>query len=168
MIRSRLLAIPFVCLLASASFPLAAGEVSLAADILPGSSGSFPSYLTVHGEHLYFRANSAAGGTNVTLPTLWRLRPETAFRRGDANADGAVDVSDAVAILLYRFGGASSAVLCSRSADSDDSGEVDLADAVALLQALFLGAAPPPEPSAACGLDPTRDELTCERHPACE
>jgi hypothetical protein len=90
------------------------------------------------------------------------------FRRGDVTADGRVNVSDAVALLLYQFGRRPEPP-CADAADIDDSGSIGLADAVALLGYLFTGGAAPVFPFESCGLDPTSDaSLTCERFPPCQ
>ena len=83
------------------------------------------------------------------------------FRRGDANLDGAVDVSDAIGVLDYLFQGGQTP-RCLDAADADDSGSVDLTDAVYLLGFLFLGSQAPPDPFPDLGLDPTEDQLGCE------
>ena len=89
------------------------------------------------------------------------------FQRGDANADSAVDISDAASILRYLFLG-SQQIPCLDAADANDSDEVDISDAVWLLQYLFLGAAPPPPPFGECSYD-APDALTCESYPtACQ
>jgi hypothetical protein len=85
---------------------------------------------------------------------------EGAFRRGDANADGAADLSDAAAILGHLFLGEAAAG-CEKSADADDNGFLEVTDAVFLLLHLFLGGPAPPQPFPDCGLDPTRDPLSC-------
>lgn len=87
------------------------------------------------------------------------------FRRGDANADGCSDISDAVTILLHLFG--SRAVSCEKSADANDSGSINIADAVFLLETIFTESPAPPDPGLRCGLDPTSDDLGCESFPAC-
>ena len=51
------------------------------------------------------------------------------FRRGDANGDGGVDVSDAAYTLNYSFKGGSTPS-CADAADANDSGDIDLSDAV--------------------------------------
>ncbi|MBI4604971.1 MAG: hypothetical protein HY721_23665 [Planctomycetes bacterium] len=87
--------------------------------------------------------------------------PAATFRRGAVNADGSVDISDAIAILFYLFlGGAEPA--CLDAADVNDDGAVDISDAVRLLGYLFAGLpAPPPPGPAVAGPDPTPDELGC-------
>ncbi|MBN1417593.1 MAG: hypothetical protein JXP34_02390, partial [Planctomycetes bacterium] len=74
------------------------------------------------------------------------------FVRGDPNADGAVDLGDAVFILQYIFGGPSPA--CRASLDIDADGVIDIGDAIRLLNYIFLGGpspAPPfPGPPAPC------------------
>ena len=89
------------------------------------------------------------------------------FRRGDSNADGDQNITDAVQILNFLFlGGAGP--LCQKSADVDDSGTVQLTDPVRLLNHLFLGGPAPPAPFAACGVDPTEDALACDTsQPSC-
>jgi hypothetical protein len=91
----------------------------------------------------------------------------TLFIRGDANADGARDLSDAVSILGYLFLGDAGAVRCAKSADSNDDGLLDLTDAVSLLSHLFLGGPPPADPYERCGEDPTPDPLDCQAFPPC-
>ncbi|MBI4603003.1 MAG: hypothetical protein HY721_13680 [Planctomycetes bacterium] len=79
------------------------------------------------------------------------------FQRGDANSDRVVDLSDAVLVLLYLFGG-SRTPPCLDAADADDRGAIDVTDAIYLLAYLFTGGPAPPAP-AACGADPTADGL---------
>ncbi|MBI4587036.1 MAG: DUF1800 family protein [Planctomycetes bacterium] len=83
------------------------------------------------------------------------------FIRGDSDASGVVDVTDAVHLLTYKFlGGA--APTCMDAADSNDTGEVDVSDAVYTLIFLFIGGLQMPAPGLACGADPTdNDNLSC-------
>jgi hypothetical protein len=89
--------------------------------------------------------------TDVSAPT---------FIRGDFNATGNVDVSDAVAIVDYLFRSGTPPI-CEDSADVDDSGVVNLSDSVYLLDHLFRGQVKPPAPYPEAGVDPTGDALTC-------
>ncbi len=91
---------------------------------------------------------------------------ERLFRRVDANADGAVNLSDPVAILAYLFQGGD-APSCLQAADSDDDGAVNLTDAVVALSFLFQGGARPPAPFNGCGEDRTPDTLGCESYAPC-
>ena len=81
------------------------------------------------------------------------------YIRGDANRDGVLDISDAVAILGHLFGGAG--MPCRDAADTNDDGAVNIADPVYLLSHLFAGGPPPPEPWQEPGTDPTEDDLGC-------
>ena len=81
--------------------------------------------------------------------------------RGDANADGRVDLSDAVATLQYLFAGGSTS--CLDAADADDTGVVEITDPVFLLGALFLGTRAVPAPFPECGTEATGDALGCGR-----
>jgi hypothetical protein len=84
----------------------------------------------------------------------------SAFRRGDANQDGTVDISDPIASLGFLFLGNPQSLSCMDAADSNDDGQVDLSDAVYTLGHEFLGTPTPPQPgTVVCGLDPTGDEL---------
>ncbi|HLU50056.1 MAG TPA: hypothetical protein VK116_18290, partial [Planctomycetota bacterium] len=84
------------------------------------------------------------------------------FRRGDANVDRRVDLSDAVLTLGYLFLG-NSRPDCLDAADVDDSGDLTISDAIRLLGFLFQSAPPPPAPGAhGCGADPTNDPLGCD------
>ena len=89
------------------------------------------------------------------------------FFRGDGNADGNVDLSDAVYGLGFLFLGAEDPQ-CMDAMDTNDSGRVDISDAVSLLNFLFLGDQVPSAPGpSACGIDPTDDDVTCESFAPC-
>lgn len=83
------------------------------------------------------------------------------FLRGDANASGKVDLSDAIFSLNWLFLGGP-APACLDTADADDSGNLDISDPIFVLNWLFLGGPVPPPPGPeTCGLDPTPDENLC-------
>ncbi len=100
-------------------------------------------------------------------PTDFLLYTDTAARfvRGDANVSGEIDISDAIFILIYLFGGVPE-VTCLDAADVDDVEEVDLSDAIYLLMSLFKNGPGPAEPLD-CGTDPSLDDLTCTSFSAC-
>jgi hypothetical protein len=100
-------------------------------------------------------------------PTTPVEQPPPLYMRGDANADGTQDLSDAVYVLSYLFSGGPPPT-CIKSADSNDSSVVDLSDPVFLLGHLFLGGPRPADPWEDCGSDPTEDDLTCESFAPCE
>jgi hypothetical protein len=89
------------------------------------------------------------------------------FVRGDVNADGSMDLADSVFTLLHLFVGGR-APSCAKAADLTDDGTLDMTDPVYALSYLFLGGDHPPPPAEECGLDPTADGLSCERHAPCE
>jgi hypothetical protein len=81
------------------------------------------------------------------------------FRRGDANADGRANITDAIFTLSYQFLGGR-APPCIDAADTNDDGFLNITDPIFLLNALFLGQTLPPSPGIdSCGLDPTADDL---------
>jgi hypothetical protein len=75
-----------------------------------------------------------------------------AFRRGDADASGQLNTSDAVHLLLHLFREGDRPA-CLEAADADDSGALDITDAVAILRTITGGAGPLPEPFLQCGHD---------------
>ncbi len=84
------------------------------------------------------------------------------FRRGDANADGAVDLADAIRIVMHLFRGASAP--CKDAFDANDDGRLDIADAIYTLAFLFADGKAPATPGTRLRwYDPTSDELDCER-----
>lgn len=90
--------------------------------------------------------------------------PATAFRRGDSNGDGKVDLSDGVNTLGFLFLGAA-APTCLDAADANDSSNIDLSDGVFTFGYLFLGNAAPPAPGPVdCGPDPSADGLSCAQY----
>jgi hypothetical protein len=92
--------------------------------------------------------------------------PDAEFKRGDVNADGDVNIADAIALLGHLFGGGPAPV-CPDAADGNDDGALNIADAIAVLDYLFGGAGSLPEPFGTCGVDPTPDALDeCDYPPA--
>ena len=77
--------------------------------------------------------------------------------RGDANADGLVNLSDVVEILQFLFLGSSAP--CARAMEVNSDGSLNLADPIALLNHLFRGGVTPAQPYPACG--PGEEELPC-------
>ncbi|MBN1461679.1 MAG: hypothetical protein JXA57_19275 [Armatimonadetes bacterium] len=92
--------------------------------------------------------------------------PATQFNRGDTNADGALDIADAIFALTYLFT-SGPAPACLDAADANDDGTVDIADGIAVLTHLFGGREPLPEPFGECGVDLTDDDLGCLSFPPC-
>jgi len=78
------------------------------------------------------------------------------FTRGDANADGTVDIGDAIFALAFLFTQGTTPI-CMDAADANDDGAVDIGDAIFTLGFLFTNGPPPPPPFPAPGVDPTSD-----------
>lgn len=91
---------------------------------------------------IYWRASREDGGSPGEVEGV--SPPRAHFRRGDPNADGRTNVSDALAVIRYAFGGASADLPCVEAADFDANGLVGVPDVVGLLRYLFDPAAPPP------------------------
>src|SRR6185503_14419746 len=73
------------------------------------------------------------------------LPHEEVFRRGDADGDGAMELSDVIALLGHLFLDGE-ALGCPDAADADDDGQLDVSDPIAILSWRFLGGAPLPPP----------------------
>ncbi len=96
--------------------------------------------------------------------TAWsRGRPPATFLRGDADENGTLNITDALVILGFLFGG-SAAPTCHDAADVDDDGAVTISDAISLLSFLFQdegGVRSPAPPYPIPGFDATMDDLDC-------
>ncbi len=111
----------------------------------------------------------------VLLLGLWTSAPAQVqsaplFVRGDCNADGSLDLSDAIFILIFNFADGTTPT-CFDACDCNDDGQVtgQVTDAVYLLNYQFGAGAPPPAPGpVSCGIDPTDDALTCQSYTHCE
>ncbi len=111
-----------------------------------------------HNDDAYFASffrDHVMGGLNWVLGTT----SPNGFRRGYVNGDSSLNLADAIIILNFLF--ANEPVVCQDAADFNDDGVLNIADPVALLSFLFSGAAPPPDPFASCGPDPTADAIDC-------
>ena len=86
------------------------------------------------------------------------------FRRGDANSNDVVDISDGISLLNHLFLGALQPP-CLASADVDASGDLNLTDGIYLFSVLFLGGNPPPAPYPECGPASESETLPCESSP---
>ena len=91
------------------------------------------------------------------------------FHRGDADGDGALNLTDGVFVLNYLFLGGP-APPCMDAADANDDGQINIADGIYVLNFLFIGGPEPPRPGPVakpCGTDPTADPLGCARYTKC-
>jgi hypothetical protein len=88
---------------------------------------------------------------------------EHRFRRGDANGDGLLNVSDPVATLSYLFLGIVTGPhpFCEDASDANDDGALNITDPIHVLGHLFLGSPPPAAPYPEEGVDTTADGLRC-------
>jgi hypothetical protein len=106
-------------------------------------------------------------GKTFLIPgrSLFPPRPQ-GFRRGDVDANGTAEITDAVSLLGFLFLGEAGPA-CQDAADADDTGRLDLNDPVFILGYLFQGGLEPPAPGPTnCGSDPTADDLP-ECLPSC-
>ena len=112
-----------------------------------------------------------AGGGGPQTVVHGRLDvPFVAFRRGDVNDSGALEVTDAINFLTWMFLGGT-APACMDAADADNNGRLGLSDAINVLVFLFGGDAPPGPATVGggCEADPEGDDdgLLCESYTNC-
>ena len=97
----------------------------------------------------------------LTEPTPGAGAEPVTFIRGDANADGEVNLTDGTLILNVSQEEPPS---CLDRYDADDNGEVNfITDGIYLMNFLNAGGPPPPPPFPDEGEDPTPDSLPCTR-----
>lgn len=105
-------------------------------------------------------------GWGATLEAQSSLQAQ--FVRGDTNADGNLDISDAIAALGYLFDPSVDPPSCLDAADANDDEAVDIADSVYLLAYLFGDGPTLPAPGPDCGEDPTSPaDLSCNEYAPC-
>jgi len=113
-------------------------------------------------------ATSTMEVDNLVVRDLLAEKPSV---RGDANADGAINISDAIFTLNFLFVGGPHP-LCLEATNSNDDKSIDITDGIFLLNYLFLGG-PPPTPNGPaptfCGVDPpgSPSRLGCEAYAHC-
>ena len=91
--------------------------------------------------------------------------PNHKFLRGDANADGKVDMADVMTTLEALFK-KSAPLACYRAADANGDGKVNVIDAMYTISFLVSQGSPPPAPFPACGAA-TGGKLQCDSFAAC-
>lgn len=89
------------------------------------------------------------------------------FLRGDCNQDGILDLADVIRAISYLFSGDPVFIGCEDACDTNNDGVLDISDVIFPIDYLFQNGAPPTEPFAACGQDPTADRLGCYISSAC-
>jgi hypothetical protein len=104
-------------------------------------------------------------GVDVGAYEFGDCSAEVQFRRGDVDASGVIDLTDAITLLnhLYQAG---EVPTCQAAADADASGLLDLTDAVYSLRYQYLAGDPPVAPFPGCGVAEAAG-LPCVSYPAC-
>lgn len=104
----------------------------------------------------------------VLVDAVITFQPNSvAFVRGDCNADGVLNIVDALALLEQLFLGAP-VTTCPEACDIDGGSPFfDLEDGIALLSYLFTGGAAPVPPFPDCGLDPGAASVDCFEFAPC-
>ncbi len=149
------------------NWPSGGGDACLGSDLgVPGDAAVEVS--VVSGQTVVIRlANNVGSPAGSFLLTVsFDAGVAGAFRRGDANDDGGVDISDPVFLLAQLFT-AGATTTCDDAADANDDEAIDVADPVFILGALFVTGAPPLPAPTACGVDPSGSGLGCALYTSC-
>jgi hypothetical protein len=97
---------------------------------------------------------------SLTVIDGWRFK----FKRGDANKDLLIDLSDVISIANWLFVGGPEPT-CWDAADANDDGRINLTDAIFLALYFASGGPPPPAPGpTTLGADPTGDLFGCRQY----
>jgi hypothetical protein len=135
-------------------------RVDLQSTIGVGDVGAVAGMAQEGEEFLYITARDSRAVYKLALGTP--LPPGVLFRRGDANNDGRLNISDPSFILRFLFeAGGGPAPICADAADGNNDEAVDIGDAVFLFNYLFRRQGPPPPPFPGCGTD-SETGLGCE------
>ena len=94
-------------------------------------------------------------------------RIEPHFVRGDANADGLVQISDAIRVFDNLFSGGD-VLDCVRAGDVNGDESLNITDGIVLLRYLFQSGPPPAAPFPDCGAAPSSTALECSTFQVCE
>ena len=116
------------------------------------------------GSKLYFTAERPETGLEMGNGDIWEATWRSiSFLRGDSNADGEVNLTDATYTLNWLFAGGPEPG-CRAALNTNGDDKVDIADAVAVLNFLFAGGPAPVAPFPGCGpgMLPEDKELGCE------
>jgi hypothetical protein len=139
-----------------------------------GGSGIYASVVRQTRDGGYMIAGDTTVPGRPRIIFLAKLAPDgdckpqnSLFRRGDSDADGALQLTDAVFTLNHLFL-AGPRPSCLDAADADDNGAIQITDAILTLNHMFLGGQGLPGPFGSCGSDTTADELGCAAFPACQ
>ncbi len=101
----------------------------------------------------------------LALPAA--AQAQESFVRGDVNADGSLNVSDAIQILRSLFAGEAAALTCEAAADANGDDDLQLSDAVYLLAFIFQSGEPPPAPYPFCNVNRPDSALSCAEFAPC-
>jgi hypothetical protein len=112
----------------------------------------------VRGASTNFTLNGTAGQTAIGKGTSTNFGVSQGFwqnlgvpvvpcdKCGDANSDGAIDISDAVFLISYIFSGGAAPGTCvipNGMGDANGDGTIDISDAVYLISYIFSGGSTP-------------------------
>jgi len=131
------------------------------ADVCEGLSGTITD---CDGNGVPDSCDLAAGEPDQNLDGIPDSCQGSAYRRGDGNQDGSIDISDPIETIDLLFG--TGTTTCLAAHDTNADGAVDLADAIALLDYIFTGTSVPAEPFTSCGLGASV-QLDCGLYSLC-
>ncbi len=164
---------PFVAVLAAEGFESfhvtqqPAGRDAYSVTLGDLTRDGLPDIATAHFNGVSILRNlSAAPEPDVNDNGVLDICESIRYERGDTDATGQIDLSDAVFVVSYLFLGGPKPP-CDDAADVNKDLRLDLSDAIYLLGYLFLGNAEPPFPFPGCGMEVDVTSLGCDSFPPC-
>lgn len=138
------------------------GDPSVLTEVTPCQTLGVPPVSTV----VVVGGSSLAPQTSPLTLAISPIPPPRDFVRGDANADGHVDISDGIWMLSNLFQGGPG-IDCDLANDANADGSFDTADAIYDLNYVFLGGAAPSAPFPGCGQLENQTIEQCQEFPGC-
>ncbi|MFQ5653256.1 MAG: S8 family serine peptidase [Planctomycetota bacterium] len=132
---------------------------------LAGTATAYTDPAPGAGAHQYSVTGVIGGISSSAVTCDVTVAPDPQFVRGDGNSDGSFNISDAITVVAFLFGG--QAVPCVAALDANDDEVADVSDVVSILAGVFGTGPLPPAPFPACASDPTPGALPCVAFPSC-
>jgi hypothetical protein len=110
------------------------------------------------------------GTTKTYTVTVALVDAGVLFHRGDANADGSINITDGIFVLNFLFLGGPTPT-CAEAANPNNDDAINITDGIYILNFLFLGGPAPTSPGPTdlpCGPDPAAGiDLGCDAYERC-
>ena len=111
--------------------------------------------------------NTRPGRAESSVSVTFTYQSPAGYIRGDPDSSGDINLTDAVLLLNFLFGGGAEPG-CPAAGDTDRDGELAMTDAIRILNYLFVGGGGFAAPFPNCGPDPLGELLSCPAASNCQ